>query len=57
MGGQGIERREILRILATAAGVAGVSGLSRWAFAMRTRGQCDGANQAGNQERRCERKS
>jgi len=33
MGGQGIERREILRILATAAGAAKFSGFSRWTFA------------------------
>jgi gluconate 2-dehydrogenase gamma chain len=33
MAGQGIERREVLRILAIAAGVATFPGFSRWAFA------------------------
>jgi len=33
MGGQGIERREILRILATAAGVAQFPGFCKWSFA------------------------
>jgi gluconate 2-dehydrogenase gamma chain len=33
MAGQSLERREILRILATAAGVAAFPGFSKWAFA------------------------
>src|ERR1700733_11829077 len=33
MAGQGIERREMLRILATASAAAGFAGFSRWAFA------------------------
>lgn len=33
MAGQGIERREVLRILALAAGAATFPGFSRWAFA------------------------
>jgi gluconate 2-dehydrogenase gamma chain len=33
MAGQGIERREVLRILAMAAGAATFPGFSRWAFA------------------------
>jgi gluconate 2-dehydrogenase gamma chain len=33
MAGQSIERREILRILAIAAGVAAFPGFSKWAFA------------------------
>src|SRR6202047_434748 len=33
MAGQGIERREVLRILATAAAAAQFAGFSKWAFA------------------------
>src|SRR5260370_32184164 len=33
MAGQGIERREILRILATAAAAAQFPGFSKWVFA------------------------
>lgn len=33
MAGQGLERREILRILATAASVAAFPGFSKWSFA------------------------
>lgn len=33
MAGQGIERREVLRVLAMAAAAAPFSGFSRWAFA------------------------
>lgn len=33
MAGQGIERREVLRMLAVAAGVATFSGFSKWSFA------------------------
>ena len=33
MAGQGIERREVLRILATAAAAAQFTGFSKWAFA------------------------
>ncbi len=33
MAGQGLERREVLRMLALAAGASGHPGFSRWAFA------------------------
>ena len=33
MAGQSIERREMLRILATASVAAGFAGFSRWAYA------------------------
>jgi hypothetical protein len=33
MAGQGFERREILRLLASASAVSGCSGFQRWAFA------------------------
>ena len=33
MAGQGLERREVLRMLALAAGASGYPGFSRWAFA------------------------
>jgi gluconate 2-dehydrogenase gamma chain len=33
MAGQGIERREMLRILATASAAAGFAGFSKWAYA------------------------
>jgi hypothetical protein len=33
MAGQGLERREVLRILAIAAGASGYPGFHRWAFA------------------------
>jgi len=33
MGGQGIERREVLRIMAIAAAASGFPGFSRWTFA------------------------
>src|SRR3984957_5151502 len=33
MAGQGIRRREVLRILGTAAGAAQFSGFSKWSFA------------------------
>lgn len=33
MAGQGIERREVLRMLAIAAGAASFSGFSKWSFA------------------------
>jgi len=33
MAGQGIERREVLRVLAIAAGASGYPGFHRWAFA------------------------
>ena len=33
MAGQGIERREVLRILATAAAAAQFPGFSKWVFA------------------------
>ena len=33
MAAQGMERREILRVLALAAGASGVPGFHRWAFA------------------------
>jgi gluconate 2-dehydrogenase gamma chain len=33
MAGQGVERREVLRIMALAAGASGYPGFSRWAFA------------------------
>ena len=33
MAGQSVERREILRVLATAAGLAACPGLSKWSFA------------------------
>jgi Gluconate 2-dehydrogenase subunit 3 len=33
MAGQGMERREILRVLALAAGASGMPGFHRWAFA------------------------
>ncbi len=33
MAGQGLERREILRVLALAAGASGMPGFSKWSFA------------------------
>ena len=33
MAGQSIERREMLRILATASAAAGFAGFSKWAYA------------------------
>src|SRR5579871_5430995 len=41
MAGQSIERREMLRILATASAAAGFAGFSRWAFA------CEDVHAAG----------
>jgi gluconate 2-dehydrogenase gamma chain len=43
MAGQGLERREVLRMLAAASTVAACSGFDRWSYAFGAPGQAPGA--------------
>jgi gluconate 2-dehydrogenase gamma chain len=43
MGGQGIERREVLRVMALAAAASSFPGFSRWTFACGHQGPAPGA--------------
>jgi hypothetical protein len=48
MAGQGFERREILRLLASASAVSGCSGFQRWVFAFG--GRAGGPSHAGERQ-------